>query len=156
MHLLTVSLEKAFINLLNFGWSITFNWLCWALIVKIGWKTKVYSVVNIPKLFSASWDKEKHLHVYHPLSTQRQLVSEISFGRNYACAQKQNRAILSLSRAPYFKHHIVKIEIGNTDLQNLTTRPVGGYQERHLWQVRCQQVGETGRSAQPLPGTLPG
>ena len=47
MHLLTVSLEKALMNLLNIGWSITFSWLCWALIVKIGWKTKTHGTVTI-------------------------------------------------------------------------------------------------------------
>lgn len=57
MHLLTVSLEKAFINLLNLGWSITFNWLCWALIVKIGWKTKKHGAVKTPRPVSASWVK---------------------------------------------------------------------------------------------------
>lgn len=68
MYLFIVFLEKVFINLLNFGWFIIFNWFCWVFIVKIGWKIKVYSVVNILKLFFVFWDKEKYLYVYYLLS----------------------------------------------------------------------------------------
>lgn len=59
--LLTVSLEKACINLLKFCWSITFNWLCWALIVKIGWKTKRTVLSIFPSSSLHPESKEKHL-----------------------------------------------------------------------------------------------
>lgn len=81
-HLLTVLVVKDFRNALYFALSITFSWLCWALIVKIGCKTKVHSqqeTLELPRF----WVKVKTFPWYELLIPegswpQRSLFTRIS------------------------------------------------------------------------------
>lgn len=66
-HLLTVLVVKEFRNVLYFALSITFSWLCWALIVKIGCKTKVHGSQQETPVLPRIWVKVKTFPFYELL-----------------------------------------------------------------------------------------